>query len=62
LAQREGSVTQRVGVMTSARDEAASRRGKGRDNDSWAGENLTGPKNKENQRARFNWYKWMVKI
>jgi hypothetical protein len=55
-------VTRCGGVMTSARGEVAPRRGKGEDDASWADANLTGPKNKENLRDRFSWYKWMVKI
>jgi hypothetical protein len=50
------------GVMMSARGEATPRRGKGGDNSSGADANLTGPKNEENPRGRFNWYKWMVNI
>jgi hypothetical protein len=37
-------------------------RGKGGDDAGWAEANLTGPKNKENLRGRFSYYKWMVKI
>jgi hypothetical protein len=47
LAPWDGSVTQRVGVMTSAGGGAVPERGKGGDNISWADVNLTGPKNKK---------------
>jgi hypothetical protein len=62
LAQWEGSVTRNNGVTTSARGEAAPRRGKGGDDASWVDANLTGSKNEENLRDQFGWYKWMVKI
>jgi hypothetical protein len=48
--------------MTSARGEAALRRGKRGDDVSWFDMNLTGPKNEENSCSQFSWYKWMVKI
>jgi hypothetical protein len=55
-------VTRCGGVTTSARGEAALGMGKGGDDTSWTDVNLTGPKNKENPRGRFRWYKWTVKI
>jgi hypothetical protein len=55
-------VTQRGGVATSVGGEAAQGRGKGGDDVSWAGANFIGPKNEENPRGRFSWYKWTVKI
>jgi hypothetical protein len=45
------------GVATSAEGEAAPGRGKGGDDVSWADANLTGPKNEENTRSRFNYFK-----
>jgi hypothetical protein len=57
LAQWKGSVTWRDGMMMSVGGEAAPRRGKGGDDDSWAGANFTRPKNKENSRDRFGWCK-----
>jgi hypothetical protein len=57
LAQWKGSVTWCDGMMTSVGGEAAPRRRKGGDDASWASANLTGPKNKENSRDRFSWYK-----
>jgi hypothetical protein len=62
LAHWEGSVTQRDGVMASARGEAALGRGKGVDGTCWADANVTGPKNEENSHGRFSCYKWTVKI
>jgi hypothetical protein len=44
LAQWEGSVIQRDGVMISARGEAAPGREKGGDDTSWADTNLLGQK------------------
>jgi hypothetical protein len=55
-------MTRRDGVTTSAGGEAAPGRGKGGDDVSWADTDLTGPKNEENQRSQFSWYKWTVKI
>jgi hypothetical protein len=55
-------VTQCGGVTTLARGEVAPGSGKGGDDPSSADANLTEPKNKENPRDRFSWYKWMVKI
>jgi hypothetical protein len=55
-------VTQRSGVMMMAGGEVTPRRRKGEDNASWAVANLTGPKNEENPRGQFSFYKWMVKI
>jgi hypothetical protein len=55
-------VTRRSSVVTSAEAEAASGRGKGGDDVSWADANLTRPKNGENSRDRFSCYKWTVKI
>jgi hypothetical protein len=43
--------------MTSARGEAAPGKGMGGDDASWVDANLTGLKNEENPRDRFNWYK-----
>jgi hypothetical protein len=54
-------MTQRSGVVTSARGEAAPRRENGGDNTSWADANLTGPKYEENPRGRFSFYKWIGK-
>jgi hypothetical protein len=62
LAQWEGSVTRRGGVVASVGGEAAPGIGKGRDDVSWADANLTGPKNEENARGRFSCYNWTVKI
>jgi hypothetical protein len=50
-------VTQRDGMAMSAGGEVPPGRGKGGDDASWADANLTGPKNKENPRGRFNCYK-----
>jgi hypothetical protein len=49
------------------RDNVDWRRGSIREgkevvNVSWADVNLTGSRNEENQRDRFNWYKWTMKI
>jgi hypothetical protein len=55
-------MTQHDGVATSARREATSGRGKGRDDASWVDANHTGPKNEENPRGRFSCYKCTVKI
>jgi hypothetical protein len=55
-------VTRRGSVTMSAGGEAASGRGKGGDNVSWADANLTGPKNEENSRDRFSCYTWTMKI
>jgi hypothetical protein len=49
-------------MAASAGGEAALRRGKAKDNASWADVNLTGLKNKENLCSRFSYYKWTVKI
>jgi hypothetical protein len=49
-------------MAASAGGEAALRRGKAKDNASWADVNLTGLKNKENPCSRFSYYKWTVKI
>jgi hypothetical protein len=62
LAQWEGSVIQHDGMMMSAGGEATLRRGKGGDDVCWADTNLTEPKNEENSRGRFSWYKWTVMI
>jgi hypothetical protein len=48
-------------------DDVGQRRGgteegKGGDDVSWADANLIGPKNEENPRGRFSWYKLTVKI
>jgi hypothetical protein len=40
-----------------ARGETTLRKGKRGNEVSWADVNLTGPKNKENTRGRFGWYK-----
>jgi hypothetical protein len=50
------------GMAMSVEREAAPGRGKRGDDASWADTNLTEPKNEENQRGRFSYYKWMVKI
>jgi hypothetical protein len=50
------------GMAMSVEREAALGRGKRGDDASWADTNLTEPKNEENQRGRFSYYKWMVKI
>jgi hypothetical protein len=55
-------MTRCSGVVTSAGGDAASGRGKGGDDASLAGANLTWPKNKENSCGRFNHFKWTVKI
>jgi hypothetical protein len=60
--QSMGSMAWCDGVVTFAGGEAASGRGKGGDNIGWADVNLTGPKNEENSRGRFNCYNWTVKI
>jgi hypothetical protein len=62
LAPWEGNVIRHDGVTTSAEAEATPERGKGGDATSWADENPTGPKNKENQRSQFSCYKWTVNI
>jgi hypothetical protein len=38
------------------------RREKREDDVSWADANFTAPKNEENTRDRFSWYKWTIKI
>jgi hypothetical protein len=48
--------------MKSAGGGVAPERGKGGDDASWDDTILTGPKNKENPRGRFSWYKWTVNI
>jgi hypothetical protein len=58
----EGSVTRHGGVTTSTGGNATLERGNEGDNVSWTDVNLTMPKNKENLRSRFNWYKCTVKI
>jgi hypothetical protein len=55
-------VTQRNGVATLAEGEAVPGTEKGGDDASWANTNLSEPKNEENSRDRFSWYKWTVKI
>jgi hypothetical protein len=62
LAQWEGSVIRRGGVTTSVGGEVALRRRKEGDDANWTNTNFTGPKNKENPRDRFSYYKWMMKI
>jgi hypothetical protein len=62
LAPWEGNMTRRGDVATSVGGEAAPGRGKGGDNASWVGANLTGSKNKENSCGQFSCYKWTVKI
>jgi hypothetical protein len=47
-------------VKTSAGGEATSGRGKGEDDTSCVDANLTWPKNEENLRGRFSWYKWIA--
>jgi hypothetical protein len=53
----QGSVTWCGGMLTSARGDATSGRGKGGDDVSWDDTNLTGPKNEENPCSRFSCYK-----
>jgi hypothetical protein len=55
-------VTQRDGVTISIGGETTSGRGKRVDDTSWADVNLTSPKNEENLRGRFSYYKWTTKI
>jgi hypothetical protein len=55
-------MTWRDNITTSTGGEATTGRGKGGDNANWADMNFTGPKNKENPRSQFSWYKWTVKI
>jgi hypothetical protein len=62
LVSWEESVTWYDGMTTSSGGETTSGRGKGGDDVSWVDVNLTGPKNQENPRRRFNCYKWTVKI
>jgi hypothetical protein len=50
-------VIRRDGVVMLVRGDAAPGRGKRGDNASWADGNLAGPKNEENPRDRFCWYK-----
>jgi hypothetical protein len=50
-------VTRRSDVMMSVEGEASPERRKGGDNDSWIDANFIRPKNKENSRDRFSWYK-----
>jgi hypothetical protein len=61
LAQWEGSMIRRNGMVTLAGGEAAQERAKGGDEPSWA-TNITEPENEENSHGRFNCYKWTVKI
>jgi hypothetical protein len=50
------------GLATSVGGRVPPERGKEGDDVSWSGVNLIRPKNEENPRDRFNYYKWMVKI
>jgi hypothetical protein len=50
-------MTQCGGMTTLTREEATLGRGKAGDDAHWADTNLIGPKNEENSRGRFSWYK-----
>jgi hypothetical protein len=58
--RRKCDMTQRRGDVDRRRWSTGE--GKGRRRCQWADTNLTGSKNKENQRDRFSCYKWTVKI
>jgi hypothetical protein len=50
------------GMVTLVGGEMTPRRRKRGDNASWDDVNFTGPKNKENPRGRFSYYKWTMNI